>query len=56
MARVVSERIGSYMVKHITPVASRELALSEALRTLQEYGTPFHGDRRALRSALGLTV
>jgi hypothetical protein len=29
-------------------------ALSEALRALDQHGTPFTGDKRALRRALGL--
>jgi hypothetical protein len=42
-------------VKSIRPVASRQAALDEALRTLDSLGTPFTGDLEALRDALGLT-
>jgi hypothetical protein len=42
------------IVKSIHVVASLEVALTEALRVLEEHGTPFKGERLALRRAIGL--
>jgi hypothetical protein len=42
------------VVKSIRVVASPELALSEALKMLEDSGTPFTGNRQALQRALGI--
>jgi hypothetical protein len=42
-------------VKAIRTVASLEVALDQALRVLEENGTPFKGELVALRRALGLS-
>jgi hypothetical protein len=41
-------------LKSLRVVSSMRGALSEALRALDQHGTPFTGDKRALRRALGL--
>lgn len=46
--------ISPEIVKSIRVVASLELALHEALRTLHGNGTPFTGELAGLRRALGL--
>lgn len=42
-------------MKHVRAVASMQDAYDEALRTLESLGTPFEGERAALRAALGIT-
>jgi hypothetical protein len=42
------------VVKHIRVVRSVEVAFDETLRCLEEGGTPFTGDRQAVRRVLGL--
>jgi hypothetical protein len=42
------------LVRHLHVSASREDALDEALSALERRGTPFAGDFRALRAAMGL--
>jgi hypothetical protein len=42
------------LTKSIHVVASLEVALNEALRVLEANGTPFTGERPALRRALGI--
>lgn len=42
------------VTKHVRIVRSVEVAFDETLRCLEEAGTPFSGDRVALRRVLGL--
>jgi hypothetical protein len=44
------------LVKHVRFVPTTEAALRAALAVLEEQGTPFTGDEKALRVALGLSV
>lgn len=42
------------VTKHVRIVRSVEVAFDETLRCLEEHGSPFQGDRQAVRRVLGL--